>query len=497
MNQSNARKMNGEIVIDLKELLWRLLEQWKAIIACAVIIMLLFSCAMYLRSSGSASPADDSSASNQNDILAGLSAEDRDTLLGVYNEKIALKKSQDYINDSLFMNLDPYSVNTFTSKWVIDSEEEINKQLITSYIYSLTSSKTAEEINKKWGSKFDTSQIKDLLTACPDVSIAAESKMDNNIITFSVYVPEEMDASVLSGVVSDVMSDLNQELSETIGSHSIRLLGEGSNVISDTLLAENQFNIINRAYTLKLQVNTLTNYLTADQKSQLNSLVKQGGVIKDTAEEDSDATENVNDAEASEAGSKGKSISFFTKKNMLLGFALGLIAYVGLYVLYFIFSGKTVSALMLEETFGLQVLGELHENKKDMLRSDKFIFRKHHKGRMDEDVELERAAESLKSYGDLKGYKNLLLIVKDKSDIRYIDFINSLTKKIGDSYASVNITEVNMKEGTYLKESDLLKNDAVVMLTDLNRTAIKDVKEVCNKTDNCNTPLLGTICLGM
>jgi hypothetical protein len=234
----------------------------------------------------------------------------------------------------------------------------------------------------------------------------------------------------------------------------------------------------------------LTNFLTADQKTQLNSLIQQGGIIKEAAEEET------TEIESAEMAPQSRRSSLFTKKNAVAGFALGLIAYVGIYVLYFIFSGKVVSSLMLEETFGLKVLGELHKNVKDFIRSDRFVFREHHKGRMNREAELDRTAESLNSISTLNGYKNLLLITRDKDDEIYKDYIASLVEKIGDNYSSVNTVAVNMKDGIYLKETDLMKNDAALLLVDLNKTGIKDVKEVCNKAETCGTPILGTICLG-
>ena len=55
MDQAYSRKSEEGLSIDLKEMIWRLLEQWRAILAFVLIIMILFSGLMYVRASGSSS----------------------------------------------------------------------------------------------------------------------------------------------------------------------------------------------------------------------------------------------------------------------------------------------------------------------------------------------------------------------------------------------------------------------------------------------------------
>ncbi len=50
MEQTNSRRINDELIIDLKELFWRLLGQWKAIVVFALIFALLVSGLMYMLS---------------------------------------------------------------------------------------------------------------------------------------------------------------------------------------------------------------------------------------------------------------------------------------------------------------------------------------------------------------------------------------------------------------------------------------------------------------
>ena len=48
MESYNRSTYNG-LIIDFKELIWRILEQWKAVVVFVIIIMLLFSAFMYSR----------------------------------------------------------------------------------------------------------------------------------------------------------------------------------------------------------------------------------------------------------------------------------------------------------------------------------------------------------------------------------------------------------------------------------------------------------------
>ena len=49
MDQAFSRRTEEGLSIDLREMVWRLLEQWKAIVVFVIIIMLLFSGLMYVR----------------------------------------------------------------------------------------------------------------------------------------------------------------------------------------------------------------------------------------------------------------------------------------------------------------------------------------------------------------------------------------------------------------------------------------------------------------
>ena len=131
MDKNNAVKNSNGGILDFKELIWRLLEQWKAIVAFALIIMLLFSGFMYTKAKG-ASEAE-ATVKTPEEILGSFSQSDQEIISSVYKQKETFNNMQRYISDSLLMDLDPYNVQQVEISWYIDSDENLRDQLVEAY----------------------------------------------------------------------------------------------------------------------------------------------------------------------------------------------------------------------------------------------------------------------------------------------------------------------------------------------------------------------------
>ena len=189
MDQNTSMRNNDAVLIDLKELLWKLLEQWKAILVFSLIIMLLFSGYSYVKAG--AGTEESSVIQTPEEILAGLSEEDRAQVLNVYLESEAKEKVREYIEDSALMKLDPYNVTTLAMSWTVLSDKEINNQLVASYRNELDSNDVLGAVSDAWNGKYSIQQVEELTVISSDISEDDdENDQSGSVIELKLYIPE-------------------------------------------------------------------------------------------------------------------------------------------------------------------------------------------------------------------------------------------------------------------------------------------------------------------
>lgn len=473
MNQNTSMKNNDAIFIDLKELLWKLLGQWKAILAFSLIIMLLFSGYSYVKAGSSSE--ESSVVQTPEEILAGLSDEDRGQILNVYLESEAKEKVREYIEDSPLMKLDPYNVDTLTMRWTVICSREISNQLVASYASELNSNAVLESISKAWGDKYSVKQIEELVVIdSSSTSDTTDEEQSGNLINLKLYIPDGENAEGASAGINEVMADINDKLTSGIGEHEIVSLSADVKTVSDRSLSDKQYNVYNRLYSMITQVNNLRDKLSANQRATYEALIAY-------------------DENAETVAPKAAHRSFVNKRNFAIGFILGLLLYCCAYILYFAFSGKVRSSRVVEEVYGLRTLSEWYSDSKKGLLSalteDPLVNKKHHAGHFDIDKESGRAEESIMNAMD--GGSKLLLISDAASGDGAEEFKKALADRLENKNITVSCEETDIANGIFLGENILMSNDAAVIVCDKNKTKTKEIKDICGKCRYCGKPILG------
>ncbi len=471
MNQNTSVRNNDAIFIDLKELLWKLLGQWKAVIAFSLIIMLLFSGYSYMKANSSSE--ESSVTKTPEEILAGLSDEDRGQVLNVYLESEAKEKVREYIENSLLMKLDAYNVNTLTMDWTVLSDKEIKDQLVASYASGLDSNAVLEAISDAWSGKYSVQQIEELVVINSSASSdAVDEEQSGGMIELKLYIPDGEDAEGVSANINKVMADINSKLAANIGDHEIVPLSADAKTVSDRELSDKQYNVYNRLYSMITQVNNMRDKLSTNQRAVYESLISY--------DENAEATQTVTKK------------PFVNKRNFAIGFILGLILYCAAYILYYAFSGKVRSSRVIEEAYGLRTISDwFSDSRNGMLSgliSDQFVNRKHHTGHFDMDKEADRAAESI--VNAIEENRSLLLI-SDAGGESSRTFAKALAEKLEHENIKVSIADTDTANGVFLGENALKACDASVIIADKNRMKVKDIKDICSICRYCSKPIIG------
>ena len=478
MDDINMKRFKDEFVIDIKDMLWKLLQRWKAAVAFSLIFMILFSGLMCLKSS---SAADNVPVKTTEEILAELSPESQNLLSGLIRETDAVMETRDYINNSPMMDLDPFNVNCLTMIWMITSDEDINRQISASLVEEMSSNSLADALAEAWGGDYTSEMARDLIYARSDFPEEADAQWGNSVIYVNVYLPDTADADKTSDIVEGFVADASADINERVGSHSAVLANSEYKTTYDADLSTRQFEVYDRYNSLNSNVSYIkNNILNAEQKAAYESIM----TIRYS--DPSNVADDVKPA--------------LSTKNMVIGFILGFILYAGIFVLYYIFSGKIFCTAVLGKTYGLRTLGEWYADSAKSgllgkLSSDSFVYKKAHKNHLDMEAEATRICESVRSYFKLHDYKTLLLISNDMAS-KFSALTDAVSDKLKQDDISVVVRTFDNSAGVPLLESDIDSCDVAAVIVDEENTKVGEVQEAVEKCYYCKKPLMGAIYIG-
>ena len=481
MNKSNSYGSYGDIVVDIKEFFWRMLEQWKAVVIFAVIIAIIFSGLMYFRASGSTT--EPAAIKTSEEVFNELSPEDQKAISAVLKEKKYKDITQNYINNSILMSIDPYNAKVLCMTWLVNSEEGINKQLVDSYATELRSNSAIDAIGNVWNGKYEVDQIRELINTNVTIPPESEAGQEANILKFVLYIPLDEEIAATDEVIKQFISGISEKLTSGIGDHTITLLNCEYRVANDDALSTLQYNVYNKFYNISTQVYNMRDKLTTGQKAAYDKILtykeSEGQIIPN---------------EETPAEEKPK-ISFFNKKRLAIGFILGGIMYVGLYLLIFIFSSRVRSPKAIEMTYGIGTLGEWHtsvsKNIKSFLFKDSLVYGLHHKGHLDLNTEVNRLSEFIFNNLDTEENKELIIANDFTQDDSSGAFKELLKARLSERGIYVAESKVDMNNGAYLSDDCLRTGNAVLLLIKKSKTIIKNIEEVYDKCLHYGKPLLG------
>ena len=488
MDQAYSRKSEEGLSIDLKEMIWRLLEQWRAILAFVLIIMILFSGLMYVRASGSSSDNSGAPAAVQTreQIINALAPADRDMVSAVYEMLLTKQNLLDYVNSAPVMKVDPYSANRLEMSWYIGADEALKSELASAYRNDLGSDGLASDIQKAWGDQYTLEQTKELIYTGYITNFFDDIDKGTDIINLKVFIPEGADAAAAEKAVLDNMAKVSAELQSEMGAHDLVLLSSQTSVSTDNDLANFQTNIHTRLYTVNYQINNMKALFNDSQKAAFEKLAAITTGEKPAEEEGTEPQEET----------KGGP-SLLSKRNLAIGFILGVFLYGCIFLVFYLFSGKIQSPMAYERFYGLMTLGEWHskENKKGLraLLTAPGVFKKHHKGHLDMQEEAEKATKTIIAASKMHDLKKLLVISGADSSEHVRAFEEAIRKGLSENGVATDVSFTDMKNGKSMEDEKLPANDGAIILVDRNAVGMSDVKDVIDKCAYFNTPLIGVV----
>lgn len=278
--------------IDLKDLMFAVLHKWRPIIVTAVIFAVLLGGFKGGRSYQSYCDVDKQAEAQD---LYQQDLEVYETSKAAYEREIDnitndIQKQQEYLENSILMNVSPYDVYEARADLFIKTDYEImpgmayqnvdyTDTIIQAYQSLLTSNAFLEKIAKKVN--LDQQYLRELISV-ERGSVSMEDQTFSrftNLLTIKVKHEDQRQAEAILELLLSRVTELQEQVTASIGVHSVSVVNRASGAMVDLDLADQQKNAGD-------QVTKLQNSL-ADKEKALKELkepvqtsLSRGTVVK-------------------------------------------------------------------------------------------------------------------------------------------------------------------------------------------------------------------------
>ena len=418
---------NGQIqtVINVKEIIWNLLEQWKAVIIAAFLMALLVAGAKYAKDMQDYDAAqaekkvdqqNTASVEEQIDaVLLALPESERSTVMTIINQNEWIAAEKEYVNNSIVLNTDPTNQRTLVADYYVkpaDDSELLRNSLISGYSSYLKDRKVAEALGKAIDHDAETKYIAELISVENSESSVRDLGSDA-ILEVHVVLPDDVSSKEVEETLTSLLKEQSGEMSSKICSHSIDLLSAREAIIYNYRAADNRTNILYSINSLQNNTQIMQSSLSDGQKAAIETITAIKAAEKTAS--DKGAGE-----ESSEPKNNKPGIS---KKYALAGFILGIMIYAFIYLIRVIRGGFINSASEVEYYTQSKLLGEAYHQTEhkgiDALLHSRLVDRYRYRDKLDEGAQIQKASSKLDTLCKHAGVNDVaVLCMPELSDVK-------------------------------------------------------------------------------
>lgn len=452
--------------IDLKDLMFAVLRKWRLIIVIAVVFALLLGGIKTLKGVNQLSDVE-FVKKNQETYSATL--EQYETTKKRLEKEITnlqdnIQSQQDYKEESILMNINPYDEYVESATFYISTDYTImpgmvfqNPNTATSILKAyLSIAQNGEMYNYvlgKMNNEMGLRYLKELVTIEPDY--------DNNMLDITVVGDTEKRASDVMGYIKDSIQSSHGKITEAIGAHDVKIVDESQFVSVDLELDQKQTEFSANMDQLDTSLRDKTTELMELEEPK-NNLLSKRSVLKSAI------------------------------KYAVLGGVLGAFMVVFFICVAFLMSDKLVSEKELKRRYGVMVLGVFRrQNKRKFLPGiDRWLDKlEGTAAREQEDSQaFEVAAANALNY--MEGVKEVLLV--GTVDAAAMDMIqNGLSGHLSGTVLTVG--------GNLGKDAQAIKKaascDAVIVVEQRNKSLFGGIEQELDVVRSLGKKVIGCIVL--
>jgi hypothetical protein len=508
--QKKKVNLRKDAEINLGNILWEILMQWKMVLIFSLLVAICLAGLKYVldkrafdtaaQTSEEQSENADSYSDEEIEELGNVltDAERTDVETAVFNQQ-KIYTDQNYLDSSILMNIDSQNEHIlYLEYYITDSDPEISELLCRSYSNRLSDKEILKVIAEAMGEDIADSDLQKVMGELVTVeytgttqSVATASgdgyELSTEVypvITVSVILPVDTDASKVTEAVNSSMQQISAELSESVGSHSLNVLDNYDKYIINNDLKTKQNNVKNEI------LNSLDDNAEAvDSFSEDQMKLYQAELVNlknDLGIED----EEVSSDEETEIDEPG-----ISKKYLAAGFIAGIVLYIVFYMIYMLSNHKVTSGDEIEDVTGYKQFGEYHKYDKKGIQ--RFIWsRRIYNHRYQKYLDLEEtsafAAERICTMDSLMGDEDHrgLTMVSINNTPASEEFAKSVMKKVSDRGCSIKSVNTNAQQ-LVMASDDARSFDNVILVVCGGVTGYRELDDLLNIMIEYKIPVKG------
>lgn len=349
-----------------------------------------------------------------------------------------------YINNSAFLSLDPYSSYQIVNNYFVSTDYKIiasnsyqdidyTWSVINSYVSYLSSDDILQQLATK--NNLELSNLKEFVDISCDNSI---DDKENYIISISVYSNDKDEALSILDSFDDILPSITNKINKSVVNNSISL-------VSTNIYKGENSDILNKQQEFTSNFKSLLSDINSTQSS-IDSL-----------------------SELSYIGNPIKALTSSFIKWFLIGFVVGGVLIAGVYFLIFIFNNKVYSADEFKDKTNIRVLGNIASDKLS------FIDKLEHRP-INTDINL--LSSNLNTFSNSK----TILFTGELLDEQLLSKLNNK-----DIISTGSIIEDSKAIDSLSKTND------IVLVVKCNKTDYKTINEVRQRIKDLNKNIVGCV----
>jgi hypothetical protein len=348
--QIDYAELGQERIITVSDLIVEIIRRLWFVILMAVVFAVLLGGYKYVKDIKEASVEQ-----TDTDISDAESELTEDELKEVNNVLLMqdnLCQQQEYTENSVLMQINPYNESTVVLQYHFETEQseetiDYSNDLLSSYQNYVNDGALASDLAKK-GEKLDIQYLAEL------ISFTSDSNGENGVAETITWVSgksfeikvihaDEDACQALALKVNECMEEYQRVLQETLGEHSLILVGNTYSRVVDKSLWSYKYDRANSIVAMQEKIDTLKDKMSEQQLEAFEKSSKQ--IVADQQEEN---------AETEQTSVR------VSKKYVAAGGLCGILLACILLVVLYVLRGTINKAEDIQYLYNLRILGELN-----------------------------------------------------------------------------------------------------------------------------------------
>ena len=463
---NNHIRQEQVMELDLKEFIWDMLSQWKAILIVSLLIAALVCGVRYFNDNASYNSAVEAQKEKESlskdekitSIVNTLPSDKQEAIWLVMHEKKWIENHKDYLNNSIVMNIDPAEQRELILVYKIEAaDKHDNPMLVQLYDSFVSSETTVQMVGKAIDPHKELKYISELFR-----SNSESSDLENNesiegadtALTVRIILPKDSNVEDVTKAVTSSLQEQGKKIMPQLP-HALSLAHSDVISINDMQAIMDHKTIIESINSLESSVKNTENNMTAEEKAAIAAI---SAILSET---DDLADSNIPLAE-DELVAPGLSM-----KHALIGFILGMFIYAFCFVALTVLKGTVNAASVLETYTKNRLLGEIYYKGKrsglsKLFHSD-IIDKIRYKEKPDYNIQVDMVEEAVEAACKHTEVKDVTLLRITGAGVG--ELLDNAVSSIADSIISKGINSNEYDASETFEEKALLNMSNAIMVT--------------------------------